>query len=292
MVSRTIASDDVWQEEFDTVFYWLNQFCHIVCTTGCSMHVHVSPSAKPKGQQGRWTPGNLNKIMKALSYFTSPINKIMPAERKENPWAMQNMLSEDVAKAKPQLSIAYEQIQTRTWKPLFDIYDSSMRRDLDKRQAFAIMGSCRYVAWNFAHIPGSCGTVEFRQCTGVTTSAAANYWTSFTLGFLYSAAFLTNLDWAQVADQNTHPSVEDLESFTKAGIQGLEPTCRGSLGSLKEDTSPATVWSAEETKKILEKKALLERRGSPESYPEKVSFCNALRSVEHGKRMHANTWRV
>lgn len=238
------------------------------------MHVHVSPSAKPEGKEGRWIPGHLNKIMKALSYFTSPVTKIMPADRKENPWAMQNMLSEDVAKAKPQLSTAYERVQIETWKPLFDIYDSQMRRDIDKDQAYRVMGNCRYVAWNFEHIPDTCGTVEFRQCPAVTSSSPAKHWACFTLGFLYAAAFQTNLDWTQIAAQNTYPSVADLDSFTKAGVEGLERTCQGVLESLEEDKSKAKVWSAEETRKILEKKALLESLRSPESYPEKVSVWN------------------
>lgn len=274
LVSRTMASDEEWQDELDTVFHLLNSSCHMICTTGCSMHVHVSPSARPKRSEDRWTPGQLNKVMKTISYCTIPVTQIMPADRKNNPWAMPNMISGDVARANPRLSPAYKQVQTETWKPLFDIYDSQMRININKTQAFALMGRVRYVAWNFEHIPGACGTVEFRQPPGVTTSAPAKHWASFTLGLLYAAAFQTNLDWAQIAAQNTHPSVEDLDSFTKAGVGGLELTCQGALESLEEDTSEAKVWSAEETKKILEKKALLESRGSPESYPEKVSFWN------------------
>lgn len=273
LVSRTMASDDDWQDELDSVSRRLNSAFHMICTTGCSMHVHVSPSAEPKRHEDRWTPGQLNKIMKTVSYFTNPVTQIMPAERKKNPWAMPNMLSEHVAKANPQLSTAYKQVQTKTWKPLFDIYDSRMRTNLDKTQAFAIMGRCRFIAWNFEHIPGACGTVEFRQFPGVTASAPAKHWISFTLGFLYAAAFQTN-DWAQIAAQSTHPSVEDLYSFTKAGVEGLEHTCQGVLESLEEDTSEAKVWSAEETNKILEKKALLESLRSLDSYPEKVSVRN------------------
>lgn len=292
LVSRTITSKDEWQKELGTVLHLLNLSFDMICTTGCSMHVHVSPSAKPTKYEGRWTPGQLNKIMKAISYFTVPVTQIMPAERKMNPWAMPNMLSEDVAKARPQLSTAYNQVQTETWKPLFDIYDRQMRTNLDKIQAFSIMGNCRYIAWNFAHIPGTCGTVEFRQCPGITKSPPAKHWESFTLGFIYAAAFQANLDWTQIAAQNTHPSVEDLDSVTKAGIGGLEPTCQGALESLEEDTSPAKVWSAEETRKIVEKKALLESRDSPESYPEDVSFCDAPRFVEQDKRTYTKTWPV
>lgn len=292
LVSRTMASKDEWQKEIGAVFRLLNSSFNMICTTGCSMHVHVSPSVKPTRDEGRWTPAQLNKIMKAISYFTVPIIQIMPAERKMNPWAMPNMLSEDVAKAKPQLSTAYQQIQTETWKPLLDIYDREMRTNLHKMQAFAIMGNCRYIAWNFAHIPGACGTVEFRQCPGITTSPPAKHWASFTLGFIYAAAFQTSLDWTQIAAQNTHPSVEDLDSLTKAGIGGLEPTCQGALESLKEDTRPATVWSPEETRKIVKKKALLESRYSPESHTDEVRCCNAPRFVEQEKRTYTNTWRV
>lgn len=229
------------------------------------MHVHVSPAAKPRREvkEDRWTPGQLNKIMKAISYFTGPVTQIMPPERKQNTWAMPNMLSDNIAKSRPQLRAAYEQVQTGTWKPLFDIYDSQMWRDLDRFQAFAIMGSYRRVAWNFEHIAGTCGTVEFRQCPAVTVSAPGKHWASFTLGFIHAAAFQAFLDWSQIAAQNTYPSVEDLDSFTKAGLGGLENTCQGALKSLEEDTSEAKVWSAEKTKKILEEEALLESGGSP-----------------------------
>lgn len=67
------------------------------------MHVHVSPAAKPRREvkEDRWTPGQLNKIMKAISYFTGPVTQIMPSERKQNTWAMPNMLSDDIAKSRP-----------------------------------------------------------------------------------------------------------------------------------------------------------------------------------------------
>lgn len=265
LVSRTISSDDEWQQELDTVFHLLNLSFDMICTTGCSTHVHVSPSAKPTEDEDWWTPRQVNQIMKAISYFTTPVNQIMPSERKENKWAMPNMLSKEVAEAKEPLTTAYKQVETKTWKPLFDIYNRKMKTKLDKIQAFNLMGNCRYVAWNFEHIPGICGTVEFRQCPGITTSCLAKHWGSFVLGFLYAVAFQTSLDWAQIAARKTHPSVDNLDSLTKAGVEELESTCHGALMKLEEDTSDAKVWSAEETRKILEKKALSESSGNPES---------------------------
>lgn len=204
LVSRAIASDDDWQEEFETVFTALGASFDVVCTTGCSTHFHVSPSAKPKGKQDQWTTEQLKNIMKAVSYFTIPITKIMPADRKNNPYAMPNMLSENFAKKQQNMRTAYDRVQTETWKPLFDIYDKEMRNALDKVKPFGLMGHDRYIAWNFQHITYACGTIEFRQCPGIMNSELAQHWASFTLGFIYAAAFQKNLDWTQAAAKTTH----------------------------------------------------------------------------------------
>lgn len=271
LVSRAIASNDDWQQEFDTIFRALNASFHMVCTTGCSTHIHVSPSAKPKGKQDRWTTEQLKNIMKAVSYYTSPVTKIMPAERKRNPYAMPNMLSDSIAKKQPKLRAAYDQVQTGSWKPLFDIYDDDMRRPLDRIKVFGIMGHDRYIAWNFQHVTDACGTVEFRQCPAITTSASAKHWASFTLAFIYAAVFQTDLNWTQTAFKTTHPYIEDLDAFVTAGSACLEPESQGALQRLEEDTSEARRWTAAEMAEILEKKALVDSQGTHESYAEKVS---------------------
>lgn len=256
LISRAISSDNQWQGEFDRVFAALDSWCDMIRTTGCSMHVHVSPSAEPKGKEDLWAHGHLNKIMKALSYFTIPVNKIMPAERKNNPYAMQNMLSDSVAEKRPEMIAAYKMVEAESWKPLFDIYDSEMKKAIHRAMAFRIMGECRQVAWNFAHIKNDCGTIEFRQCPGITTSIPAKHWASFTLGFIYAAAFQTDTDWTQIAVKKTHPSVEDLDSFTRVGTEGLEVESQGALMPLQEDTSESKVRTAPELAKILEKNIL------------------------------------
>ena len=221
--------------------------------------------------------------MKAVSYFTNPVTKIMPAERKNSPWAMPNMLSDDVAERQPQLKAAYEQVETESWKLLFDIYDSRMKRPLDRTQAYVVMGQHRNVAWNFAHVTSDCGTIEFRQGPGITTSEQVKHCVSFTLGFIYAAAFQTNLNWTQTAATTTHPSVEELDSFVKTGSRGLEPESQGALETLEEDTSEAKVWTTLEMKK-----ALLDSDGGPEPYPEKVSFWKKCTTIPTARQKCAN----
>lgn len=252
LISRAISSDNQWQGEFDRVFAALDSWCDMIRTTGCSMHVHVSPSAEPKGKEDQWAHGHLNKIMKAISYFTIPVNKIMPAERKNNPYAMPNMLSDGVAEKRPDLIAAYRMVEAESWKPLFDIYDSEMVKPIHRNMAFRIMGECRQVAWNFAHIINDCGTIEFRQCPGITTSTPAKHWASFTLRFIYAASIQTNTDWTQISVMKTHPSVEDLDFFIRVGSEGLEVESQGALMHLEEDTSEKRVRTAPELAKMLE----------------------------------------
>lgn len=269
-VSRTIPSDNSWQSEIDRLFRFLDLYCWAQQTTGCSMHIHVSPSAKPRGEEKEWEIQHLNRIVKALSYLDDSITRIMPPERKDNPWAASNMSSKDVEKTNTKLSTFYKQVEEKTWKPLFDYYDAELRSNIQKRQTHTIMGGCRYVAWNFEHITDVCGTIEFRRSPAVGTAASAKHWASFALGFIFAAAFQTNVDWTQVARTNTHPPVESLAAFIESGIQGLEATCHGALRSVKEDNSKPRHWTAEELEMFLKKKTLLESCVDPDSYVQKV----------------------
>ncbi|KAK7714707.1 hypothetical protein SLS63_011597 [Diaporthe eres] len=222
-------------------------------------------------QEDKWSTQHLNSIMKALSYFDDPITRIMPKERKNNPFAMSNLLSDECFKGNPKLRPLYQQVQSKTWKPLFDYFDAVMKSNLHKRQAHAIMGASRYASWNFEHITDACGTIEFRRCPAVDRSSQAKTWASFTLGFLYAAAFQPP-DWSKSAATKAHPSITELDSFTKSGLRGLEATCQGGFQTLKEDTNPPHLFSAAEMDKILEKKKLLDSCADPDSYVQKVSL--------------------
>lgn len=287
-VSRVLPSNHIWQKQIDLVFDFLHERCYVQRTHGCSMHIHVSPSAEPKGQEDRWTTQNLNGIMKALSYFDDPITRIMPEERKNNPFAMSNLLSDECFKGNPKLRTMYQQIQVKTWKPLFDYFDTVMKSNLHKRQAHTIMGGSRYASWNFEHITDACGTVEFRRCPAVDRSSQAKIWVSFALGFLYAAAFLPP-DWSNLAATKVHPPVTELDSFTRTGLRGLEATCQGAFRTLQENTNPAHLYSAAEMTKLLAKKKLLESCPNPDSYVQKVRLWDKnIGDLYRQKRAHAN----
>lgn len=231
------------------------------------MHVHVSPSAKPRGSEDKWTAAQLRSILKAISYFDNPITKIMPAERKENPYAMSNMLSDDVFRATPALKEAYVAVGKDTWKPLFDIYDAKLKSNLMRGQSHVIMGSCRILSWNFEHIAASCGTVEFRRSPGVSSALMAKHWAAFTLGFIAAAAIEPQDANPLIsgANKNVHPPVTLLEWFVRHGLEKLEFESRGALGPVQEINKPPTVFPAAQ---LAKKKALLNARISP--YADKV----------------------
>lgn len=257
----------MWQREIDQLYKGIKKHCDIKLTTGCSMHVHVSPSAKPRGSEDKWSAAQLRSILKAISYFDNPITKIMPAERKENPYAMSNMLSDDVFRATPALKKAYLAVAKDTWKPLFDIYDAKIKSNLMRGQSHVIMGSCRILSWNFEHIAASCGTVEFRRSPGVSSAAKAKHWARFTLGFIAAAAIGPQDPnfWNTRGKAKSHPTVQSLDMFVQDGMKKLEPQSQGVLGPLQEINDPPTVFPAAQ---VAKKKALLVARTSP--YAEKV----------------------
>lgn len=269
-----MASNDDWRKEINALFRMLNDYCKIALTTGCSMHIHVSPSAKPKGSQDKWTYLHLRNIMKAISYFDQPITQIMPAERKENPYCMSNMMSEDITKKSPyKLNEAYLGIALgKPWKGLFDIYDRALKNAVLRSQAHPIMGQIRVASWNFEHITDECGTVEFRRCPGVNNPEKAIHWVAFTLGFMYAAALQEDAkyktDWTKLAAKTAHPSVHELSTFVQYGIAGLESTCQTALQPIAEDKAPKKVWTAREWQAALLKKSKDEKLPSP--YADKV----------------------
>ncbi|KUI52492.1 hypothetical protein VP1G_10340 [Cytospora mali] len=248
-----ISSNEQWETEIEKLFKALNRYYYIKLTTGCSMHIHVSPAANPNADNELWSTQELAAVMKALSYYDEAITKIMPADRKENPYALSNM-NEIIA---PDLNALYRNVEETSWKPLFDHYSKALRSRILKSRAFLIMGAKRGASWNFEHITDPCGTVEFRRCPGVDNSEDAKHWINFTLGFIYQAA-KANFDWNTVAGQREHPSVADLSAFVEQGIQGLESTCRA-LGRIVENNDRPSVYTAEETSKRIQR---AERRTS------------------------------
>jgi hypothetical protein len=108
-VSRVLSTNIDWYRELELVF---------------AMHVHVSPN-NPDGS--KYTITQLRGILKGLSYFDNAITSIMPAERKENEWAVSNVQGRS---AKPKLKNAYALVHTKSWKPLFTIFDKVAKQGI------------------------------------------------------------------------------------------------------------------------------------------------------------------
>ncbi|KAK4251737.1 putative amidoligase enzyme-domain-containing protein [Corynascus novoguineensis] len=250
LVSRVLSTTTDWQNELQAVFEVLHDECKVRLTTGCSMHVHVSP------YDGRYTAGQLQKICKALCYFDNAITKVMPAERKDNPWATSNKLKR-----------AYTLVPAHSWAYIFKLLDKTTPKHVHGMLSGGWRWRSRYCSWNFENVTEACGTIEFRRPPGADSPDSSIHWAAFTLGFV-ARALAT--DWAPYASLKTVGSVADLERFILGGISTLGPTMNGALGwRIVEDTSPPTVLTAEELGAIERKKKNKDRVKSP--FVEKVS---------------------
>ncbi|OBT77563.1 hypothetical protein VF21_04625 [Pseudogymnoascus sp. 05NY08] len=116
IVSRVLSTGKPWQKEIDDVFRTLHENYEVLISQGCSMHIHVSP-----GQQVglRYSLSQLKSMMNAIAFFDEATTAIMPAERKDNPWAWPNMKAPKTPTA---LKDAYRKVLNDTWAPVFDIF--------------------------------------------------------------------------------------------------------------------------------------------------------------------------
>jgi hypothetical protein len=187
----------------------LNETCDIMLSGGCSMQVHV---ARPGLQ---WSIPALSSLMKATGVFDDAIMKIMPADRKMNPWARSSF--RDIPPglmAEAPIKKAFDEVPTRTWRPLFDIFDK-VRTNAD---VLSTLGNKPSVSMNFAALDIT-GTVEFRRPPAVKTATEAQKWIAFTVAFVCAAL---EPDWHHSwSSRKYHASVEDLQAFVGRGIKLL-----------------------------------------------------------------------
>ena len=257
VLSTEIPSTGIsWQAELDIVFRVLQTNCQLLLTKGCSMHVHVSP------QDSKFTAEQLRGICKGLCFFDDAITRVMPADRKENEWAVSNVVGRG-AGVSQKLRRSYSLVPAQTWARLFKLLDKVTPETVHGLLA----SNTRYLSWNFEHITEPCGTVEFRRPPGVDSVEKASHWAAFALGFV-AQAMDSETDWARLESRNTVGSVEELRAFVTQGIGMLGPTCSGALGPVREDSSPPDVLTQEELDQIELKKQRKGMAGSP--FAEKV----------------------
>lgn len=223
------------------------------------MHVHVSP-----GIDTPYKVHQLIRILKAVAYFDDAVPRIMPRERKLNPWAMPNMRHEKVAQRVPDVVKAYNTVETATWEPLFRIYEKRM--GIWPQNAYITAGQDRDMAWNFWNVTNRCGTVEFRQPPGVKTAADAKHWAAFTLGFIQQAL---DSDFEDVKHTRAHPDVSRLQYWVFKGLASLQVPPGALIPDLiVENKEPPKVWSAAHLEDVKRKKAAKEKELS--AYAQKV----------------------
>ncbi|KAK2812537.1 hypothetical protein FQN50_001181 [Emmonsiellopsis sp. PD_5] len=252
IVSRVLTSSNQWQTEINDIFEILLDHCDILLTSGCSLHVHVSPSG------GSYTIEHLRNIIKGVIYYDRALTAIMPAERKDNQWAESNV------KAIKTWGDAVNLVPQNTWAPLFDTFDKQ------KMIPNLMLGICgnRYVGWNFSNVLGGCGTVEFRRPPGVRSSAEANHWIALALGYVANAILLQ--DWSAIKVTKTHPSTADLRNAITRGTQILGPGLNNALSSMADIDEPATRPSSAELARINQKKK--DKADKRSLFAEKVWF--------------------
>ncbi|KAK4249196.1 hypothetical protein C7999DRAFT_39747 [Corynascus novoguineensis] len=246
--------------------YWAIELnFDIQLTRGCSMHVHIAP--KPN-----WDASSLRNFMKAAGVFDDAIMKIMPADRKMNPWARSNFHDGPKAEGKvpPKMKRAFDEVPAKTWKPFFALFDSA------KMKAHLLLewGQDRCVAWNFGPL-SRCGTVEFRRPPGVMAATDAQKWAAFAVAFVCAA---TQSNWqAPWLSSKRHASVAELQSFVGRGIDLLGWKTLLNPRGIVENTSPAVpleYFDLEEVNRKLakakresgfEEKIIRSRQNSPAS---------------------------
>ncbi|KAM7187543.1 hypothetical protein V8F33_011190 [Rhypophila sp. PSN 637] len=196
-VSKTENTDSIidpersWVQDIRKFFAVLGENCDLQVTTGCSMHVHVSP-----GESTKFNECQLQAICKAIFYWDTVTTSILPLHRKSSTWAASNCA--DIKRP------------SKKGEPLNDLMSGSTNPD--KKRG-------RYVGWNFQHVTDKCGTIEFRRPPGVDTADDALYWICFTVGFVSQAI---RTDWNDKRyDKAGKPGAGDLDDFVRSGLRGI-----------------------------------------------------------------------
>jgi hypothetical protein len=213
--------------------------------------------------------------MRGIAVFHEAITKIMPADRKQNPWARSNFhkpqaktadkttdKTTDKAKDKATGSVAVDPIalfqsaREKSWKPLFEFFLTITM----KGKIGLLLGNDRAVSMNFMPITNEdCGTIEFRRPPGVKTAAAAKRWTAFTMGFVRATM---EPGWHDKwSSKKNGATVSDLQDFVKMGLGLLGWSSFVDTRTFVEDHSTATPLSAFSHQEIKRKMAKAANEG-------------------------------
>lgn len=185
-----------WRREVNHMFHVVNTLCKIGSNTSCGTHIHISPGL------GDWSTGQLKSVCKAILYFESAFEVLVPESRRGNQWAKSNR------------------------------FDNNSFFGRNSQQCFALIEACenpvqiadlmspdRYYAWNFDNLYyGRKATIEFRRPPGVVNPDVCLSWMELTISFVQSARrgnLTTRL-------ARYEPDVDGLKAFVSEGlVQGM-----------------------------------------------------------------------
>ncbi|KAF9642852.1 hypothetical protein BDM02DRAFT_1857417 [Thelephora ganbajun] len=145
--------------------------CIVGTNNSCGTHVHVSPSDD-------YTSAQVKAVARAVLYFESTINALVPAHRLANEYCKSFFASNEKFKGKTvEQAIA-----------IVDKVDES-----HPAMVAELMNPDRYYTWNFTNLyHGRTLTIEFRQGEGVATSTDALAWAEFVVTFIGAAITAAN----------------------------------------------------------------------------------------------------
>jgi hypothetical protein len=222
------ATEWVWSEDLNNIFTTLDSAFDIEVNVACSMHIHMRPV-------GGWHGTDIRSLFKALGVFDDAITRIMPASRKQNPWARSNFnvippFVSAVPKklySPPELTGAEEELVTffskmksskKSWAHLFRYIDDKVETTEDTEH----LADTRGVSMNFKSVNADCETVEFRRPPGVAEAKEARKWVAFALGFVSAALDPTLPNWdTQWSSNKNDATVADLQKFVGSGLGRL-----------------------------------------------------------------------
>jgi hypothetical protein len=228
------------------------------------MHIHVSPLGSA------FSAEQLRGISKGVCYYDDATTKVLPAERKNNPWAKSNVFGRG-ASVSQKLKRAYRQVVSgKSWVHLFKMLDKVAPSSVYD----TLSAGSRYMAWNFQNITKPCGTIESRRPPGVDSAAKASHWVAFTLGFVVQALAM---DWSSLESQSAVGSVADLYAFVTQGLRLLGHNCSGALDGtkmLKDTSAPIFITPAELA--AIEQKMKAKEKGKVSPFVEQVCLLPSL----------------
>ncbi|KAK0654171.1 hypothetical protein QBC41DRAFT_351543 [Cercophora samala] len=294
LVSRILRTDENWAAEVALVYTALAECCEIKLTTGCSMHVHVSPVRQLPGKPDQFTYPEIANIIKAVAYFDEPLTDIMPAERKQNAFALSSFTGLPPADDQDAndrfnepkmrtLRSLYHDVPAAGWGPLFQHLEK-VRNGISFRQNWDLY---RLRSFNFSPLlDENCLTIEFRRPPGVDTAAKATKWTSVALCFFASAidsAWNVQTSGPPLRDSKSRPTLKEFKTFLERGrtflnMDSFDPNV------LVANKDPALILTAIQIAKLKSKDAEMDSESVFESKLSSRSNTPTSQTSKHSLR--------